>query len=137
MDLLAYFRVLRRRWLLIFVLALIGGALGVASTLLDNGAAKEPTYYKATNTLVLDSSSGGSSFDQSFTNVEQVAVLVTTGDVPDAVAKKLGTTETGRQLAEKIVTLTNSVPSTLEITATDPDSRRATDLADAFADELI
>jgi capsular polysaccharide biosynthesis protein len=137
MDLLAYFRLLRRRWLMIVLLTLVGGALGAASTQLNKGeAAKEPTYYKATSTLLLDPSSS-SSYDQTFTNVDQVAVLATTGDVPNAVAKSLGASETGRQLAEQIVTLTNSTASTIELTAADPDSRRATELADAFASELI
>jgi capsular exopolysaccharide synthesis family protein len=136
MDLLAYFRVLKRRWLLILALTVVGGGLGYASTLLDSEAVKEPTFYKATSTLLLDPSNV-SSFDQQFTNVEQVSILVTTGDVPKAVAQDLGTTETGRQLAERIVTLTNPTPSTLEITATDPDSDRSARLADAFADELV
>ena len=136
MDLLAYFRVLKRRWLLILALTIVGGGLGYASTLLDSEAVKEPTFYKATSTLLLDPSNV-SSFDQQFTNVEQVSILVTTGDVPNAVAQDLGTTETGRQLAERIVTLTNPTPSTLEITATDPDSDRSARLADAFADELV
>ncbi len=136
MDLLAYFRVLRRRWVLLVVLMVAGAGLGYASTLFKSGTTKEPTFYKSTATLQLDPS-GDSSLDQQFTNVDQVAILVTTGEVPDAVAKKLGTTKSGRELAEQIVTLTNTTPSTLEITATDPDSKQATALANAFSDELV
>ena len=136
MDLLSYFRVLRRRWLLIALLIVLGAGLGAASTQLKGEAVKEPTYYKATSTLLLDPSTS-SSYDQTFTNVDQVAILATTGDVPNAVAKALGTSETGRQLAEHIVTLTNSTANTIELTATDPDSQRATELADTFASELL
>jgi Mrp family chromosome partitioning ATPase/capsular polysaccharide biosynthesis protein len=140
MDLLGYFRVLRRRWALIGLLAIVGGALGYASTLLERDSVKERTYYKATSTLQLDtssSSSGDSSTSQPYSSVEQISVIVTTGDVPNAVAKALGSSETGRQLAEHIVTLTNTVPSTLKITAADADSRRAAALADGFADQLV
>ena len=38
MDLLSYFRVLRRRWVLIFALVLIGGTIGAASTFLSGDA---------------------------------------------------------------------------------------------------
>src|SRR5262245_4577944 len=118
MDLLSYFRALRRRWLLIVVCVVMGAAIGAASTQLEAAAPKSRPYYKATATLQLDTSSSDSPM---FNNVEQVAVLVTTGDVPDAVAKDLGGTEGARDLATKVVTTTASVPSTIDITATDPD----------------
>jgi Mrp family chromosome partitioning ATPase/capsular polysaccharide biosynthesis protein len=137
MDLLSYFRVLRRRWLLILVFVVVGAGLGAASTALNNDDGKAPTYYKATSTLVLDPSLDNDSSNQLFTSVEQVSILVTTGGVPDAVAKQVGTTERGRELAEKVVTLTNSVPNTLEITVVDPNAQRAVELSNAFADQLI
>src|SRR5689334_4581717 len=119
MDLLSYFRVLRRRWLLILVCVLVGGALGAASTALESKAGKTRTYYKATNTQIFDSSTS-SSVPSVVSNIDQIAILVTTGSVPDQVAKSLGTDELGRQLAERITTTTNSVTSTIDITATDP-----------------
>jgi len=60
MDLLSYFRVLRRRWLVIVALVVVGGALGAASTQLQGSSGKERTYYKATSTLQLDTSSNDS-----------------------------------------------------------------------------
>jgi Mrp family chromosome partitioning ATPase/capsular polysaccharide biosynthesis protein len=136
MDLLSYFRVLRRRWLVIVALVVVGGALGAASTQLQGSSGKERTYYKATSTLQLDTSSNDSG-NQAYTNVDQVAILVTTGAVPDAVAKQLGTSESGRQLAEQVVTLTSQIPNTIAITATDPDPTRAAALGNAFADQLV
>jgi Mrp family chromosome partitioning ATPase/capsular polysaccharide biosynthesis protein len=135
MDLLAYFRVLRRRWLIIIVCVLVGAGLGVASTLFDSKEAKTRTYYKATNTQIFDNSAS-SPVPSVVTNIDQVAVLVTSGSVPDQVAKALGTDEIGRQLAEQIVTTTNSVTTTVDITAVDADSRRATELADEFAKQI-
>ena len=136
MDLLSYFRVLRRRWLVIVALVVVGGALGAASTQLQGSSAKARTFYKATSTLQLDTSSNDSG-NQAYTNVDQIAILATTGDVPDAVAKQLGTSESGRQLAERVVTLTSQVPNTIAITATDPDPTRAAAMGNAFGDQLV
>jgi capsular exopolysaccharide synthesis family protein len=135
MDLVSYFRVLKRRWWLIVICVVAGAVLGVASTMVGSGTAKSRTYYKATHTLIFDNSST-SSVPSTVNNLDQIAILVTTGDVPDAVAKKLGTTETGRQLAERIVTTTNGVTSTLDVTAAASTPHEATTLADAFAEQI-
>ncbi|MDQ1429590.1 MAG: hypothetical protein QOF40_192, partial [Actinomycetota bacterium] len=137
MDLLSYFRILRRRWLLIVLLTLVGGAIGAASTQIQKSDPKTKTYYKATNTLVLDSTNSSNGFQSAFTNLDQIAILSTTGDVPNNVAKKLATTESGSQLAERIITLTNGVTNTLEITAVAPTSADAVRLADTFSSELM
>ena len=138
MDLLSYFRVLRRRWLLILVFALVGGALGVASTLFKQDAAKTRTYYKAIDTLVLNSSAGGEAVGApSITNLDQMALLATTGDVPDAVAARLGGSESGQQLAERVVTNTSQVTNTMRITAAAATADEATNLADTFSSELL
>jgi Mrp family chromosome partitioning ATPase/capsular polysaccharide biosynthesis protein len=138
MDLLGYFRMLRRRWVLILALTVAGGALGVASTLVnsDSASGKAKTYYKATSTLVLDTTgqnAGG--FQSAFTNLDQIAILTTTGDVPGAVAQKLGVDEKG--LTDHIVTTTNGSTNALEITAAEPTAGDAVAVADTFSDQLI
>ena len=135
MDLLSYFRVLRRRWVLIVVCVILGGALGVATTLFDTKAANQRTYYKATNTQIYDNSQSGP-VPSVVNNIDQIAVLVTTGDVPKAVAQAIGSNELGRQLVEQVVTTTNSVTTTLDITVTDPSPKRAAALADEFAKQI-
>ena len=60
-----------------------------------------------------------------FQSLDQVAIFTTTGDVPDAVAKKLGSDESGRQLAEHIITTTNGSTSTIAITAAEPTADEA------------
>jgi Mrp family chromosome partitioning ATPase/capsular polysaccharide biosynthesis protein len=138
MDLLSYFRVLRRRWWVIAICVVVGGGVGWASTAVDSGSAtsgKSNTYYKATHTF-LQHPNTGNAYPSSFTNLDQMALLATTGPVPDAVAKQLGGDESGQQLAEQITTLTNAVTSTLSITAVDTDAHRATQLAETFADQL-
>jgi len=140
MDLLSYFRVLRRRWLLIVVLTLVGGAIGAASTQLEKSDPKTRTYYKATNTLYFDpstNSGSGAGFQSAFQNLDQIAVLVTTGEVPDEAAKALGSDQSGRQLAEHIVTTTNASTSTIDITAAEPSEEDAVATADAFSTALV
>jgi Mrp family chromosome partitioning ATPase len=129
---------LRRRWALILFATFLGGALGVGSAVVSGSstAAKGQTFYKGTNTLVLDTSSrGGGGFQSAFQNLDQIAILTTTGDVPTAVAKKLGIDTEG--LTNHIVTTTDGNTNTLEITAAEPTSSEANAVADTFADELI
>jgi Mrp family chromosome partitioning ATPase/capsular polysaccharide biosynthesis protein len=87
--------------------------------------------------LVLDTTGSSNGFQSAFTNLDQIAILTTTGEVPNNVAKKLGTTEPGGQLAERIVTLTNGVTNTLDITAVAPSGPDAVRLADTFSSELM
>jgi Mrp family chromosome partitioning ATPase/capsular polysaccharide biosynthesis protein len=129
---------LRRRWVLILALTVAGGVLGVGSAVLNSSSSsgKTRTYYKATNTLVLDTTGGGTGeFQSTFQNLDQIAILTTTGNVPTAVAKKLGVDERG--LADHIVTTTDGSTNTLAITSAEPTAEEATAVADTFADELI
>src|SRR5262245_55456312 len=147
MDLLSYFRVLRRRWVLIFALVLIGGTLGAASTFLSGDATSSNGHYKAVNTLVFQnsnnngngssssSSSSSSGANPAFTNLTQVAVLATTGDVPAQVAKKLNMDP--HQVTERITTETDSNANTLTVTAIDPNGKSAERLADTVGQQLI
>jgi Mrp family chromosome partitioning ATPase/capsular polysaccharide biosynthesis protein len=140
MDLLGYFKVLRRRWLLIVILTIVGGVIGAASTQLEKSDPKTRTYYKATNTLTFDNSTNIGSdggFQSAFQNLDQIAVLVTTGDVPDLAAKTFGSDQSGRELAEHIVTTTNNNTNTIDITAAEPTASGAVDTADTFAKALI
>jgi Mrp family chromosome partitioning ATPase len=134
MDLLAYFRVLRRHWRLIVAVTVIGAALGAASTLLDRETSSNKVYYRATHTLVFDEGGNG---QRRYTNPNQIASIATTGEVPDEVAKTLGTTASGRQLATRITTTNNPESQTLDVTAIDSDAKRAILLADTFADQLV
>ncbi len=139
MDLLVLLRSLRRHWVLLALLTVVGGALGVASTAFGSEPAKSRTYYKATTTLVVDltGSGGSNTVSQPFQSLDQVAIFTTTGDVPDAVAKKLGTDESGQELAQHIVTTTNGSTSTIAIAAAEPSADEAVTLADTFAQELV
>jgi Mrp family chromosome partitioning ATPase/capsular polysaccharide biosynthesis protein len=137
MDLLAILRTLRRHWVLIIALTVVGAVIGAASAEVTKETTKGRTYYKATTTLVVDLTSRDNQSSSAFQSLDQVAIFTTTGEVPDAVAKKLGSDESGRALAEHIVTSTNGSTSTIAITAAEPTADDAQRLADTFADELV
>ena len=138
MDSLAYFRAVRRHWLVVVACVVVGAALGVASTRLESTSnpASRPAF-KATHTLFFEPSQASALFTSAFSNLDQMAVLTTTGPVPNAVADELGGDKTGRELAEQITTLANPTTNTLEITAVDGDADRAVDLSDTFAEALV
>jgi Mrp family chromosome partitioning ATPase len=137
MDLLAVLRTLRRHWVLILALTVVGGLVGAASTELSKETKASKTFYKATTTLVVDLSGRSGQTQSAFQSLDQVAIFTTTGDVPDAVAKDLGSDESGGQLAEHITTTTNASTSTIAITAAEPTAEDAEQLANTFADQLV
>jgi Mrp family chromosome partitioning ATPase/capsular polysaccharide biosynthesis protein len=140
MDLLAYFRVLRRRWLLILAFVVAGGTIGAASTLLSQASGNTGKHFKATHTLAFqEAGDGGNSDNQTarpaIANLDQAAILVTTGDVPTQVAKQLGMTPF--QVTERITTKTNSDSGTLAITGIGTDAKDAERLTDTVAQQTI
>jgi Mrp family chromosome partitioning ATPase len=137
MELLAILRTLRRHWVLILALTVVGAVIGAGSAELSKTSTESKTFYKATTTLVVDMTQRSDDVAQPFQSLDQVAIFTTTGDVPNAVAKKLGSDESGQQLAEHIVTTTNGNTSTIAITAAEPTAGEAETLADAFASELV
>jgi Mrp family chromosome partitioning ATPase/capsular polysaccharide biosynthesis protein len=136
MELILILRTIRRHWLLIVVLTIVGAVIGVATTGFDSGTAKSRTYYKATTTLVVDLTQRTGQSGSAFQSLDQLGIYTTTGEVPDAVAKQLGSGESGRTLAEHIITSTNSGTSTIAITAAEPSPAEATSVADTFASQL-
>ncbi len=136
MDLLGYLRVLRRRWLLIVALGVIGAILGTGSALLNRATSSETarTYYRATNIAVLDSTT--TVFQSTFGNLDQVALLATSGTVPEAVATELSLDESGIDLAKRITTTVDQRTNTFSITAVDKDPDAAVLLADTWMDVL-
>ena len=137
MDILAILRTLRRHWMLILALTVVGGLLGAASAEVSKQETRSKTFYKAATTLVVDFSQRSGQTQSAFQSLDQVAIFTTTGDVPDAVAETLGSSESGRELAEHIITSTNGSTSTIAITASEPTADGAKELADTFATELV
>jgi len=110
---------------------LIGAALGTGTALAGSSESAGGGYYKATRVLFLEEPSSGQS-SAAFGNLEQDALLATSGDVPKRIGDKLG--EDGRQIAEQVITTPNTTTNTIEITAAASTARESEELANTFAE---
>lgn len=139
MDLVRYLRVLRRRWPVIAVLAVLGavaGAVLVPDQTRDSSGTGSTTWI-AVHTL-FDSSSNLRASDRrgiATVTAEQAAYLVKSGDVPDRASQAIG--GNASDLASKVVARSNANLGTIEITAQAPSPGEARKLSDAFAEALL
>jgi len=118
-------QVLRRRALVVLAVAILGGAGG---WLTAPGTSTAKVSYRATHTLIYEPHG-----NQSF-NIQQVALLATTGDVPSRVAARLKLDR--NQVRSSVSAVANTDVSTIAITARSPESGQAVLLADVTAEEL-
>ena len=124
MDPIDYLRALRRWWVVIAMLTLIG-VLAAFVTAPKNDA----TTYEATHILVQD----GTSSDA--VSLARASFLTTSADVLTRVAKELG--EDPRALLPGISAIPDTELNGLRITAVEDSPARAAKVADAFATSLI
>ena len=137
MDLLSYLRVLRRRWVVVLAVIVAGGTVGALSGLLKAGAEEGGRYFKANHLLALDTNNGINQ-QPLYSNLDQIALQVTSGDVPKRVGTKLGQDgQDGQALARRVIVTTDSATTTLEITAVGRDAAESEQIANAFATQLI
>jgi Mrp family chromosome partitioning ATPase/capsular polysaccharide biosynthesis protein len=134
-ELLRLLRVVRRRWPVIVLVALVGAGIGVASAEVGSKATVRGTYYRATDTLTSDRNALTSDSAQGFTSLSQIALLSSAGNVPKNVAQKLGLDVP--TLIQQVTLTTNNVLGTIAITAISTDAAEATRIASTFGDELI
>jgi capsular exopolysaccharide synthesis family protein len=127
---LEYLRILRRRKWFVALAVLVGVVAGWVSA--PGHSTKAPPSYRATHTLILNLDIAVKSY-----NVQQAAVLVTSGAVPQAVAAKLGPGNDPVALADKVGANANPALGTIAITARDTDPNFAVALADDFAQGLV
>lgn len=131
-----YLNALRRRWILILGLGLLGGlaALAFDSTL--------PTLYKATSSVFVTTQRGettselvqGSTFTQA--NVQSYARLATMPIVLEPVIAELDLDISSPALARAITVDTPLNTVIIEITASSPDARESAEIADAVTTSL-
>ncbi len=128
-----YLRVLRLRWKLLVLGALLGMVAGFGTLLLESGdEGPQTTYWLSKHKLIVTADA----IDEGrFPNLLQTALLVTGGDVPVAVAEELGLDET--DASSRVRTVTDLDVNLLEISAVATDPRLATELADTYAAELV
>jgi capsular exopolysaccharide synthesis family protein len=127
---LEYLRVLRRRKFFVALAVLVGLVAGWVSA--PGHTTAKPPNYRATHVLILNLGIAVKTY-----NVQQSAVLVTSGAVPQAVAAKIGPGTDPIGIASKVHALANPAVGTLDITAVDTDPSFAVALADDFAQGLV
>lgn len=136
MDLIEYAAVLRRRWLAIVVLMLLGGAIG-----LGYGKSSAPTY-QATSKVFVSVENGssvsdlvqGSTFTQNL--VQSYSQLATTPAVLDPVISELGLDTTATKLARRVTAETPLDTVIIEISASSSNARESAAIANAVARQL-
>lgn len=122
MEPLEYIRILRRRWYYVVVGLVVGLAAGAVTA---PGAHDQPVRYAAVHTLLVDPASNVS------INLEQAALLVTTGSVPEQVAEQFG-----GSLPGTLGATASPEVNALAVRAVAGDPATAAELADAAAAEL-
>ncbi|MFT4211132.1 MAG: polysaccharide biosynthesis tyrosine autokinase [Microbacterium sp.] len=137
MELTDYIRVLRKNWLIILIIFLVGiGAAAVYSL------TRTPMYEASSTVFVSTQTSSdsvqelnqGSTFSQA--RVTTYTNLVKTPIVLNTVIADLGLGETASQLASKITASNTTSTTLITITVTDADAVQAADIANAIASSL-
>ncbi len=127
---------LRRRWWLLAVLCLLGVTIGwVTTPNAPDPIAPSDRYYKATHTLLVDTSADPTPGYNPGTSLQQAAYLASTGDVPVRVAEVLGVEIDG--VTQNIGGTARADVSSLEITAIGRDPEKTIALSNTTAQELV
>ncbi|MGH2820434.1 MAG: hypothetical protein ACRDJ5_07260, partial [Actinomycetota bacterium] len=136
MNIVDYLGALKRRWTVIVLATVIALAVGFLTTLQGSSPSNGSdsiTSFTASTTLWNTRGSQTSGL----ANLNTVAAFVTIGEVPERVAKKLGTSETPAQLASQVQASADSETQLLTIEAVRSTAADAEELANALAAELI
>ncbi|PWJ56043.1 capsular exopolysaccharide family [Quadrisphaera granulorum] len=136
MELVDYVVLLRRRWLVLVLGGMLGGVLGVVSTV------GQPDSFRAEATVFLSLDRGGSVSElaqgSSYTQgiIQSYVLLVTTPTVLQPVIDELGLDTTPQRLAKNITASSPVETVVIEIGATAGSARGAADVANAVASQL-
>jgi capsular exopolysaccharide synthesis family protein len=117
-------QVLRRRLLIVVVLFILGASAGWVTA---PGETRHKTSFRATHTLIYEPQ--GRSY-----NIEQVALLATSGEVPSRVAARLKLDRS--QVRSAVSAEAKADVATISITGTSSEPDKAVALADVTAEEL-
>lgn len=136
MDLVRYLRVLRRRWRVIAVVAALGAVAGLLlAPRPSSGKKSGEAVYLAEHVLWSSSGPAGSGPGARDVNLNRIAELVTTGPVPERVARKIGGTPTS--LARDVIARPDTGTGSIKIWARGSSPARTAEMADEFALETI
>jgi Mrp family chromosome partitioning ATPase len=124
---------LRRRWWIVLLLALLGAVLGAIPKSERVADQQIDRTFSATHTMLVnntDSVTAGSSVSPN-----QVALLATTGDVPERVRDELDYSGNAAELASQVEVLFDFATGALTFSTEQGRAETAEAIADAFADE--
>jgi succinoglycan biosynthesis transport protein ExoP len=128
---------LRRYWIFTLALVLIGGAVGLAASLLVTpmytSSARVFVSVSSNSASVVDLAQGGSYAEKA---VDSFAEVATSPKVLQPVIDKLQLNLTPDALAKRINVDTSSTSVVMGINASDPSPARAADIANAVATQL-
>jgi capsular exopolysaccharide synthesis family protein len=119
-------QVLRRRLLIVVAALALGATAGWMSA---PGETHRATTFRATHTLIYEAQ-GGQSY-----NLEQIALLATSGAVPSRVAARLGVDR--GQVRAAVSAAADTQVATISVSGRSSDATKAVQLADVTAEELV
>ena len=120
-----FVRLLRRRAVILVAALIVGAAAGWVTA---PGATQRPVTYRATHTLIYEPHG-----KQSY-NIEQLALLATSGEVPSRVATRLQLDR--GQVRSALAAAAQAEVGTISVTARSSTAAGAESLANATAEEL-
>ena len=132
-----YVRVIRRRWLSIVAITLVGLGLAATYTFLQT------PLYQAKSQLFVSVKGGASAVDVSQGNafaekrVTSYVSLATSARVLEAVAQELGLSGGAKALEGRVTVTTPAQTVLIDVTATDPNADQAAKIANSSARQLI
>jgi polysaccharide biosynthesis transport protein len=130
MELSEYFKIAQRRWLLITMFVVAGLAI-----IYWTSPPKVTDTHDATTMLLVDADEGQANAADA--NPQVVALRTTVGEVPIRVATKLEYEGDPATLAAQVTASADRDLSTVSITASDEDPRRAVLIANTFSEEVV
>lgn len=132
-----YFRALRRSWVALLLLTVLGAvaALGYALSTPDQYRASASVFVSANDTGTSEALLAGNRFSQDA--VQSFVELATLPAVLDPVITRLGLDTSAPALAKRLAVSAPLDTTIIEIDATDTDATRAARIARAAADSLI
>lgn len=126
MDFFEAIQILRRRWPVILIVVLAGVVAGFVSAPGEDAAEQE---YAATTTLLANPLYSGR------LNLQQAALLVTTGEVPTAVAEEMGLDD-AVSARRNVSASADDDTASIDVTARRPVPAEAEEISASFAREL-
>lgn len=122
---------IKRRWWVIALLTLVGGAVGALPQ--AERVEEQTSTFRATHTMLVNDAETAQ-FGASAVSPNQVPLLATVGEVPKRVAEELEFAGNPAALASQVTVEFDFATGALRFTTSQDDPARAEELVDAFAD---